>query len=127
MKPYDTLLQHFFDVRSEQKQKPHPERIMYDCTATIIYDNWHWKIKQGYMGDPDVPKYTNFHYLRKLHSGAQIVGELVLEETTLYSVVFSIQCRNQITNMQQVDSFTRTLSCHSPYLLFCWHQYAYAE
>ena len=75
MKKFDDVMTHFFDERSEEKQKPHPEQIMYDCTATIIYDNWHWRIKQGYQGDPEVPKFTNFHYLRKLPSGAQIVGK----------------------------------------------------
>lgn len=77
MKKYDDLLRYFFDERSRDKQERHPEKIMYDCTATTIYDNWHWKIKQGYLGDQNVPTFTNFHYLRKLHPAAQIVGKLM--------------------------------------------------
>ena len=73
MKTFHELLQ-FFDERSSTIQKDHPEKLMYDATATIIYDNWHWRIKQGYQGDPHVPTHTNFHYLRKMHPQAQIVG-----------------------------------------------------
>ncbi|XP_067944094.1 carbohydrate sulfotransferase 15-like isoform X2 [Watersipora subatra] len=72
MKTFDQLLE-FFDERVKKEQDGHPEKIMYDATATIIYDNWHWKIKQGYAGDPLVPTHTNFHYIRRIHPAAQIV------------------------------------------------------
>lgn len=73
MKKFRDVLRNWFEERS-QVQKDHPNKLMFDATATIIYDNWHWRIKQGYAGDPDIPTHTNFHYLRKLHPQALIVG-----------------------------------------------------
>lgn len=78
MKKFNQVLYGWFDDRSKKDQRQNPHKLMFDGTATVIYDNWHWRIKQGYQGDPLVPTHTNFHYLRKIHPQAKIVGELIM-------------------------------------------------
>jgi len=46
MKDFDFILWNWFSERTKIL-KDHPNKIMFDCTATTIYDNWHWRIKQG--------------------------------------------------------------------------------